>query len=89
MTAENQAAVLQIYGPDLPDPAFFDAEVKRRKLKWADVKEDVMSSSVTEVLNHVSQEVFPNIITILCILLVIPVTTARVPTQLGASSKLT
>ncbi|XP_062512637.1 52 kDa repressor of the inhibitor of the protein kinase-like [Corticium candelabrum] len=78
LTPHHQAAILKTYAPDLPDDPTFEAEIRRWKRKWEYAGAATLPTSVTETLGAVNEVAYPNIVCILPLLLIIPVTTATV-----------
>ncbi|XP_062512673.1 52 kDa repressor of the inhibitor of the protein kinase-like [Corticium candelabrum] len=78
LTPHHQAAILKAYAPDLPDDPTFEAEIRRWKRKWEYAGAATLPTSVTETLGAVNEVAYPNIVCILGLLLIIPVTTATV-----------
>ncbi|XP_062508479.1 52 kDa repressor of the inhibitor of the protein kinase-like [Corticium candelabrum] len=78
LTPHHQAAILKAYAPDLPDDPTFEAEIRRWKRKWEYAGAATLPTSVTETLGAVNEVAYPNIVCILRLLLIIPVTTATV-----------
>ena len=78
LTPHHQAAILKAYAPDLPDASTFEAEIRRWKRKWEYAGAATLPTSVTETLGAVNAVAYPNIVCILRLLLIIPVTTATV-----------
>ena len=76
-----RADLLQAYEVDLPEAEHLDAELRVWKTKWSSVPSEIkVPSTVEDTLKSVSGQelLFPNVLQVLKLLLVTPVTTASV-----------
>ena len=76
-----RADLLQAYEVDLPEAEHLDAELRVWKTKWSSVPSEMKApSTVEDTLKSVSGQelLFPNVLQVLKLLLVTPVTTASV-----------
>ena len=76
-----RADLLQAYEVDLPEAEHLDAELRVWKTKWSSVPSEMkVPSTVEDTLKSVSRQelFFPNVLQVLKLLLVTPVTTASV-----------
>ena len=72
--------ILGVYGSDLPSASFFDTELDLWQNKWSsspgrELVQDL--NSLEKVLTHTDYDYFPNIHTLLVILLTLPVTSCE------------
>ena len=80
ITSEIEESILQYYKRDLPIASTFHQELMIWKMMWMSANKEELPSTLTATLNHgrVSSKNFPNISTVLHLLLMTPVTAATV-----------
>ena len=80
ITPEVVDDLIQHFGPDLPEPSCLQEEVERWKLLWATTEEKPTTLEGTLVSERVlaCKGCYPNIITIIHYLMILPVTSATV-----------
>lgn len=75
-------AITSYYGDDLPQPGDIDQEIRLWKRKWSSTAEDdrpqTLSQTLKKVRNDGEEKIYPNIVTIMRILLAFSATSASV-----------
>ena len=70
MTSEIEGILMHEFAEEMPTPTEFEQEVLRWKTKWEGC--DLKSKSLLDAVNNCSDVFFPNIATVLQLLLAIP-----------------
>ena len=87
-TAEYKIYKLyEIYKTDLSKKRDFDNEILRWQTKWSH-STDEKPGTFTETLQHANPDLYPNVVTVITILLTMPVSTANMILKLGTIPQL-
>lgn len=80
LTSEMEDNILKLYRNELPSPHSFSQEIRLWKTLWNSMTESELPATIQATLAHrrVSQRSFPNLFSLLNLLLLMPVTTAAV-----------
>ena len=70
-----QDKLYETYKTDLSEKRDFDNEILRWQTKWSHSR-DEKPVTLTETLQHANPDLYPNVVTIITILLTMPVSTA-------------
>lgn len=68
----TDSEVFKVYQDDLPDPSSLQAELLKWREKWLDTDEQPLPAGLLDTLNATEGEAFPNIETLLRLLVILP-----------------
>ena len=75
LTAGNFPQVLELYQDDLPSSKSLDVELELWQAKWEDCEMDLAED--LKALPHADQDYFPNIRTLMLIMITLPITSCE------------